>query len=51
MEQATLERIGQLADKADFLTYSTTELPFPPKIHLEQLAIALGNMRDELRDI
>ncbi len=47
MEADTLERLGQLIDKADNYLAAAT-LPLPPRMHVEGLTTGLREIRAEL---
>ena len=42
------EKIGQLADRVDNL-FHALQLPLPPALHVQQLRVALPQIRDALR--
>jgi hypothetical protein len=51
MKAPNSERLGRLADKCDNLVHSAQLFHLPDKIHKEQLAAAMAEIRDELRAI
>ena len=50
LDNETLERVGQLSDKADNIVHAST-LPLPATMHVEQMRYALKDIREELRQI
>lgn len=50
MKDENADSLGRLSDKCDNL-FHASKLPMPDKLHKEQLASAMEDIRDELRKI